>query len=70
MCNDQEDGHSGDPAPAQVETEGEVEYSEEFAAMILEQEAKGCFQEIDVDDMLDLLDSLIIEAQGMGRKLQ
>jgi len=70
MCNDQEDGHSGDPAPAQVETEGEVEYSEEFAAMILEQEAKGCFQEIDVDYMLDLLDSLIIEAQGMGRKLQ
>ena len=70
MCNDQEDGHSDDPAPAQVETEGEVEYSEEFAAMILEPEAKGCFQEIDVDDMLALLDCMIIEAQGMGRKLQ
>lgn len=70
MCNDQQDGHSGDPAHAQVETEGEVEYSEEFAAMILEQEAKGCFQEIDVDDMLALLDRMIIEAQGMGRKPQ
>lgn len=70
MCNDQVDGHSEDPAPAQGETEGEVEYSEEFAAMILEQEAKGCFQEIDVDDMLALLDRMIIEAQGIERKLQ
>ncbi|MNJ14527.1 hypothetical protein [Pseudomonas alkylphenolica] len=70
MCNDQEDGHSDDPAAAQVETEGEVEYSEEFAAMILEQEAKGCFHEIDVDDMLALLDRMIIEAQDIGRKLQ
>ena len=70
MCNDQEDGHSGDPAPAQVETEGEVEYSEEFAAMILEQEAKGCFRGVDVDDVLGLVGRMIMEAQGMGRKLQ
>ena len=70
MCNDQEDGRSDDPGPAQVRTEDEVEYSEEFAAMILEQEAKGCFQEIDVDDMLALLDRMIIEAQDIGRKLQ
>ncbi|MBH3430224.1 hypothetical protein [Pseudomonas alkylphenolica] len=69
MCNDQEDGHTGDSAPTQVETEDEVEYSEEFAAMILEQEAEGCFQEIDVDEMLALLDRMIIEAQNIGQKL-
>ena len=66
MCNDQAESHSDDPSPAQVEAEGEVEYSEEFAAMILEQEQNGCFQEIDVDDMLALLDRMILEAQGLG----
>jgi len=66
MCNDQAESHSDAPSPAQVEAEGEVEYSEEFAAMILEQEANGCFKEIDVDDMLALLDRMILEAQGLG----
>ncbi|WP_458369215.1 hypothetical protein [Pseudomonas mandelii] len=68
MCNDQAESHPNATSPAQVEAEGEgeVEYSEEFAAMILEQEANGCFQEIDVDDMLALLDRMILEAQGLG----
>lgn len=66
MCNDETENYSDEPSPAQVEAEGEVEYSEEFAAMILEQEANGCFQEIDVDDMLALLDRMILEAQGLG----
>jgi len=66
MCNDQAESHSNAPSLAQVEAEGEVEYSEEFAAMILEQEANGCFREIDVDDMLALLDRMILEAQGLS----
>jgi hypothetical protein len=66
MCNDQAEIHSNAPSPAQVEADDEVEYSEEFAAMILEQEANGYFQEIDVDDMLALLDRMILEAQGLG----
>lgn len=66
MCNDQAESHPNATSPAQVEAEGEVECSEEFAAMILEQEANGCFQEIDVDDMLALLDRMILEAQGLG----
>lgn len=66
MCNDPIDDLSDDSSPAQVEAEGELEYSEEFAAMILEQEAYGTFQEIDVDDMLAQLDRMILEAQGLG----
>ncbi|RKS28524.1 hypothetical protein BJ917_1406 [Pseudomonas sp. WPR_5_2] len=65
MCNDETDNHADSPPPAQVEAE-EVEYSEEFAAMILEQEANGRFHEIDVDDMLAMLDRMILEAQGLG----
>lgn len=66
MCKDQAEGYPDSPLPTEVEPEGEVEYSEEFAAMILEQEQNGCFQEIDVDDMLAMLDRMILEAQGLG----
>ena len=43
-----------------------AEYSEEFAAMILDQEENGSFKEIDVDDMLEMLDRMILEAAGLG----
>ena len=66
MRNDETDSHADDPLPSQVEAEPVVEYSDEFAAMILEQEANGSFQEIDVDDMLALLDHMILEARGLG----
>lgn len=66
MCNDKTESYPDTPSPSEVEPEGEVEYSEEFAAMILEQEENGCFQEIDVDDMLAMLDRMILEAQGLG----
>ncbi len=66
MCKDQAEGYPDTPSPSVVEAEGEVEYSEEFAAMILEQEQSGCFQEIDVDDMLAMLDRMILEDQGLG----
>jgi len=52
--------------PRRLKLRPVVEYSEEFAAMILEQEANGRFQDIDVDDMLAMLDRMILEAQGLG----
>lgn len=66
MCNDKTESPSDTPSPSVVEADSEVEYSEEFAAMNLEQEENGCFQEIDVDDMLAMLDRMILEAQGLG----
>ncbi len=66
MCNDEIDLHTDDTSPSQVEAEAVVEYSDEFATMILEQEANGRFQEIDVDDMLAMLDRMILEARGLG----
>ena len=66
MRNDETDSHAYDLSPTEVEAEAVVEYSEEFAAMILEQEANGRFQDIDVDDMLAQLDRMILEAQGLG----
>jgi hypothetical protein len=66
MCNDKPESPSDTPSPSVVEADSEVEYSEEFAAMILDQEENGSFQEIDVDDMLAMLDRMILEAQGLG----
>lgn len=66
MRNDETDSHADDLSPREVEAEAVVEYSEEFAAMILDQEANGRFQDIDVDDMLAMLDRMILEAQGLG----
>ena len=66
MRNDEADSHADDLSLAEVEAEAVVEYSEEFAAMILDQEANGRFQDIDVDDMLALLDHMILEARGLG----
>lgn len=66
MCNDKTESPSDTRSPSAVEADSEIEYSEEFAAMILEQEENGCFQEIDVDDMLAMLDRMILEAQGLG----
>jgi hypothetical protein len=48
----------------QVETDGVPEYSDEFAAMILDENANGNFKEIDVDDLLATLDRMIAEATG------
>jgi hypothetical protein len=66
MCNDKTESPSDTRSPSAVEADSKIEYSEEFAAMILEQEENGCFQEIDVDDMLAMLDRMILEAQGLG----
>ncbi|CAD0261997.1 conserved hypothetical protein [Pseudomonas veronii] len=66
MRNDETDSHPDDRSLAEVEAEAVVEYSEEFAAMILDQDTNGRFQEIDVDDMLALLDHMILEARGLG----
>ena len=66
MRNDETDSHPDDRSLAEVEAEAVVEYSEEFAAMILDQDTNGRFQEIDVDDMLALLDHMILEARGSG----
>ena len=66
MRNDETDIHADNLSLAEVEAEAVVEYSEEFAAMILDQEANGRFQDIDVDDMLALLDRMILEARGLG----
>ena len=66
MRNDEADSHADDLSLAEVEAEAVVEYSEEFAAMILDQKANGRFQDIDVDDMLAMLDRMILEAQGLG----
>lgn len=66
MRNDETDSHADNLSLAEVEAEAEVEYSEEFAAMILDQEANGRFQDIDVDDMLALLDRMILEARGLA----
>lgn len=66
MRNDETDSHADNLSLAEVEAEAVVEYSEEFAAMILDQEANGRFQDIDVDDMLALLDRMILEARGLA----
>lgn len=66
MRNDETDIHADNLSLAEVEAEAVVEYSEEFAAMILDQEANGRFQDIDVDDMLALLDRMILEARGLA----
>lgn len=64
MRNDEIDSHTDDLSLTELEAEAIVEYSEEFAAMVLDQEANGRFQEIDVDDMLALLDHMILKARG------
>ena len=66
MRNDETDIHADNLSLAEVEAEAVVEYSEEFAAMILDQEANGRFQDIDVDDMLALLDRMILESRGLA----
>lgn len=66
MRNDETDSHADDLSLEELEAEAVVEYSEEFAAMILDQETNGRFQEIDADDMLALLDRMILEARGLG----
>ena len=66
MRYDETDSHADDLSPTEVEAEAVVEYSEEFAAMILDQDTNGRFQDIDVDDMLALLDRMILEARGLG----
>ena len=43
MRNDETDSHADDLSPTEAEAEAVVEYSEEFAAMILDQEANGRF---------------------------
>ncbi|SDG31415.1 hypothetical protein [Pseudomonas extremaustralis] len=66
MRNDETDSHADHLSSTEIEVEAVVEYSEELATMILDQEANGRFQEIDIDDMLALLDRMILEAKGLG----
>ena len=53
----------GSPASAPVAGEEELEYSEAFAAMILEQEESG-FQKMDADDLLALLERKLSETRS------
>jgi len=59
MSDDRERSEPDDRSAAQ----GEVEYSEDFAAMILAQEKYG-FQEIDPDDLLALLERMLSDARN------
>ncbi|AGZ33476.1 hypothetical protein C4Q28_23615 [Pseudomonas sp. SWI6] len=68
MSDGQEPGEP-DAIHAAQDPQDEVEYSEDFAAMILAQEERG-FEEIDVDDLLALLERMIIEARRLGPNRQ
>lgn len=68
MSDGQEPGEP-DAIHAAQDLQDEVEYSEDFAAMILAQEERG-FEEIDVDDLLALLERMIIEARRLGPNRQ
>jgi hypothetical protein len=43
------------------------EYSKEFAALILNEEATGDFREVDADALMSRLDAMIAEAEQNGK---